>query len=310
MEGTSFDHVESSDESNNNSSSTKPILFIAFLFIGILVGGGITYFVFPQSSDQSLSVDDDTTENTSREIYLAQEEIKALKNTITDLQNNANSKINEVENKNTEINDLNAQISSLSSDLDVLEDKISDSDSKIRSLEIELENSNQQSDEVVDVIDNSQDDNVDMGDDNVDMGDDNVDMGDDNVDMGDDNDDEVAEVNYLIDIETVDFVDMFGNLLSSYGAGDIIVVESTVTNIHTEKVTFAIKVLIRESVTSNVVYSQGLTNLELEPGASFKPGISWIPEHTGNYIVEVYAVNDLLNLTHVSATNSKNIEIT
>ena len=289
MGDTSFDYVESSDDSNNNSSSTKPILFIAFLFIGILVGGGITYFVFPQSSDQSLSVDDDTTENTSREIYLAQEEIKALKNTITDLQNNANSKINEVENKNTEINDLNAQISSLSSDLDVLEDKISDSDSKIRSLEIELENSNQQSDEVVDVIDNSQDDNV---------------------DMGDDNDDEVAEVNYLIDIETVDFVDMFGNLLSSYGAGDIIVVESTVTNIHTEKVTFAIKVLIRESVTSNVVYSQGLTNLELEPGASFKPGISWIPEHTGNYIVEVYAVNDLLNLTHVSATNSKNIEIT
>ena len=309
MEDTSFDYVESSDDSNNNSSSTKPILFIAFLFIGILVGGGITYFVFPQSSDQSLSVDDETTDNTSREVYLAQEEIKALKNTVTDLQNSVNSKINEVENKNTEINDLNAQISSLSSDLNVLEDKISDSDSKISSLEIELENSNQQSVEVVD-------DNVDMGDD-VEVVDVNVDMGDDveiDVDMGDDveidDEEEIAEVNYLIEIASVDFVDMFGNPLSSYGAGDIIVVESTVINIHTEKVTFAVKVVIRESATNNVVYSQGVTNLELEPGGSFKPGISWIPQHTGNYIIEVHAVNDLLNLTPVGATNSENIEIT
>ena len=286
MEDTSFDYVESSDDSNNNSSSTKPILFIAFLFIGILVGGGITYFVFPQSSDQSLSVDDETTDNTSREVYLAQEEIKALKNTVTDLQNSVNSKINEVENKNTEINDLNAQISSLSSDLNVLEDKISDSDSKISSLEIELENSNQQSVEVVD---------------------DNVDMGDDGEI---DDEEEIAEVNYLIEIASVDFVDMFGNPLSSYGAGDIIVVESTVINIHTEKVTFAVKVVIRESATNNVVYSQGVTNLELEPGGSFKPGISWIPQHTGNYIIEVHAVNDLLNLTPVGATNSENIEIT
>ncbi len=296
MEDTSFDYVESSDDSNNNSSSTKPILFIAFLFIGILVGGGITYFVFPQSSDQSLSVDDETTDNTSREVYLAQEEIKALKNTVTDLQNSVNSKINEVENKNTEINDLNAQISSLSSDLNVLEDKISDSDSKISSLEIELENSNQQSVEVVD-------DNVDMGDD-VEI---DVDMGDD-VEI--DDEEEIAEVNYLIEIASVDFVDMFGNPLSSYGAGDIIVVESTVINIHTEKVTFAVKVVIRESATNNVVYSQGVTNLELEPGGSFKPGISWIPQHTGNYIIEVHAVNDLLNLTPVGATNSENIEIT
>ena len=234
------------------------------------------------------------------EYSLSEEEIKALKNIVTDLQNNVNSKINEVENKNTEINDLNAQISSLSSDLDVLEDKISDSDSKIRSLEIELENSNQQSDEVVDVIDNSQDNDVEIDDDNVDMGDD--------VEI--DDEEEIAEVNYLIEIESVDFVDMFGNPLSSYGAGDIIVVESTVINIHTEKVTFAVKVVIRESTTNNVVYSQGVTNLELEPGGSFKPGISWIPQHTGNYIIEVHVVNDLLNLTPVGATNSENIEIT
>ena len=247
------------------------------------------------------------------EYSLSEEEIKALKNIVTDLQNNVNSKINEVENKNTEINDLNAQISSLSSDLDVLEGKISDSDSKIRSLEIELENSNQQSDEVVDVIDNSQDNDVEIDDDNVDMGDD-VEIDDDNVDMGDDveidDEEEIAEVNYLIEIESVDFVDMFGNPLSSYGAGDIIVVESTVINIHTEKVTFAVKVVIRESTTNNVVYSQGVTNLELEPGGSFKPGISWIPQHTGNYIIEVHVVNDLLNLTPVGATNSENIEIT
>mgnify|MGYP003328822079 CR=1 FL=1 len=88
MEDTSFDYVESSDDSNNNSSSTKPILFIAFLFIGILVGGGITYFVFPQSSDQSLSVDDETTDNTSREVYLAQEEIKAVSYTHLTLPTN------------------------------------------------------------------------------------------------------------------------------------------------------------------------------------------------------------------------------
>ena len=150
------------------------------------------------------------------------------------------------------------------------------------------------------------DDVVDMGDDVVDMGDDVVDMGDDDVDMGDDD----VEVNYLIEIETVDFVDSFGNLLSVYGAGDIIVIESKITNIHTEKVKFALKVLIREYVTNNVVYSQGLVNLELESGTSTYPGISWIPESTGTYIVEVYAVDDHLNLNPISATKSKNIEIT
>jgi hypothetical protein len=82
-------------------------------------------------------------------------------------------------------------------------------------------------------------------------------------------------------------LDQNGTAVHGVSAGDLVIVQSSVTNARAEgqKFVYIIHVMDDDGFTANISIVNGM----LEPFQSFKVGRSWIPDASGKYLIEVFA---------------------
>jgi hypothetical protein len=102
-----------------------------------------------------------------------------------------------------------------------------------------------------------------------------------------------------------EFVDAQGMPVTVIRAGELIVIQSTITNAGPIDQNFAYLVQVKDDTGVVVQLSFVLT---LDPGESLTPGVSWIPDERGDYTVEVFVwesltVPEALSEVQIEATS-------
>lgn len=113
----------------------------------------------------------------------------------------------------------------------------------------------------------------------------------------------VTEHALTLELEPIELVDSMGNP-ASLEVGRLIVIQSKVTNISNERATFTFLAQVMDASDNSMVFEQYLINLQVNPGDSLTPGISWSPSRVGTYRIEVYAVDGLANKIPLSLTQT------
>jgi hypothetical protein len=104
-------------------------------------------------------------------------------------------------------------------------------------------------------------------------------------------------------------VDSAGNEVATPRKGQLVIIQSTVTNEDIQDQTFTYIIQVKDA-RGTVVQLSWISDIKLGAGGSFKPGVSWTPQKSGDYTVEVFVWKSLDVPTPLSEPQSTSVTVT